>query len=189
MPRVKLFDQDEALNKAMELFWEKGYASTSLLDLTEHLGISKGSFYDTFYSKRIIFEKAFELYRLSNIEMLTVLFNSEPNVKKGIRKLFEFNLEQAINDSRHKGCFVANTCSELGGSDMEMKTVLTEHHKNLHKSISGYLKKGNFTKDLDIENITDYFITFLTGLNQEVKFKTDKSKILKSIDLVLQVLD
>ena len=44
MPRVKSFDKEEALGKALNLFWEKGYEATSLTDLTTHLGIEKGRF-------------------------------------------------------------------------------------------------------------------------------------------------
>ena len=55
MPRVKTFDQKEALGKAMELFWEKGYEATSLSDLTTRLNIGKGSFYNTFGSKRQLY--------------------------------------------------------------------------------------------------------------------------------------
>ena len=92
MPRVKLFSKDEALQKAMELFWEKGYASTSLSDLTTHLGIGKGSFYATFNSKQELFEEAFELYRKTQVGLLQQLLNSEPDVKVGLKKLLELNL-------------------------------------------------------------------------------------------------
>ena len=92
MPRVKLFDKKEVLLKAMELFWEQGYASTSLSDLTKHLKISKSSFYDTFGSKREIFEDAFAIYRDTNVNTMLSVLDSEDDPRVGIRKLFEFNL-------------------------------------------------------------------------------------------------
>ncbi len=48
MPRVKLFDESEVLNKATNLFWKKGYHATSIQDLVNHLGINRGSLYDTY---------------------------------------------------------------------------------------------------------------------------------------------
>ena len=68
MPRVKMFNEQEALEKAMLLFWEKGYTATSLNDLTQSMGISKGSFYDTFHGKHDLFEKVFETPSVSTEE-------------------------------------------------------------------------------------------------------------------------
>ena len=51
MPRVKLFDENEILKKSMELFWKKGYSATSVQDMVNHLGINRGSMYDTFGDK------------------------------------------------------------------------------------------------------------------------------------------
>ena len=66
MPRVKLFDQNEVLTKAMNLFWKQGYAATSVQDLVQHLGINRASLYDTFGDKDQLFKKSFELYRKQN---------------------------------------------------------------------------------------------------------------------------
>jgi TetR/AcrR family transcriptional repressor of nem operon len=51
MPRVKLFDENEVLNKAMNLFWKQGYSATSIQDLVSHLGINRASLYDTYGDK------------------------------------------------------------------------------------------------------------------------------------------
>ncbi len=51
-----MFDEEKALGKALDLFWEKGYRATSLNDLTIRLSIGKGSFYDTFGSKKQLFD-------------------------------------------------------------------------------------------------------------------------------------
>jgi len=189
MPRVKLFNEVEALEKAINLFWEKGYADTSLTDLTERLGISKGSFYATFTSKRALFDNAFSVYRKSNINFLETMLNSESDVKTGIRKLFEFNLEQAFNDKNRKGCFVANTCSEMGGADEGIRNHLKSHHKAVHTILSKYLQKESEVKGFDSNQVSDVYITFLTGINQEVKFKEDKKRIAKSVDLMVSLIE
>ncbi len=50
MPRVKLFNDQEVLTKAMNLFWKQGYSATSIKNLTSHLGMDRASLYDTFGS-------------------------------------------------------------------------------------------------------------------------------------------
>ena len=97
MPRAKSFDRKEALTKAMELFWEKGYASTSLQDLTECMGIGKGSFYATFESKESLFTDTLELYKEINRNEVLALLEAEKDVKQGLRKLLLHNLEQLLD--------------------------------------------------------------------------------------------
>ena len=79
MPRVKLFDENEVLTKAMNLFWKQGYAATSVQDLVTHLGINRASLYDTFGDKEQLFKKSFELYRKTNIEGLKHFLDSQKN--------------------------------------------------------------------------------------------------------------
>jgi len=60
--RPRSFDEDVALRHATELFWEKGYAATSLDDLLAAMGIARSSFYSTFGSKQKVLWRALELY-------------------------------------------------------------------------------------------------------------------------------
>ena len=188
MPRVKLFNKEEALKKAMELFWEKGYAATSLSDLTNHLGIGKGSFYATFNSKQALFEDAFDLYRNSKVELLEQLLNSEPNVKIGLSKLLEFNLEELLSDNKHKGCFIANTCSEFSGANEILKEKLDEHYSIMQKALGNYLKSGKVSPK-KAESIAATIITFLMGMSQQAKFRRDKKRYLSSIKHLVGLLD
>ncbi len=184
MPRVKLFNKEEALRKAMELFWEKGYASTSLSDLTEHLGIGKGSFYATFYSKQALFEDAFDLYRNSKVELLEQLLNSEQNVKIGLK----FNLEELLSDNKHKGCFIANTCSEFSGTNEILKEKLVKHYTIVQQALVNYMRLGKVSPK-KAESVAALIITFLMGMNQQAKFKRDKMSYLSSIKQLVGLLD
>ena len=59
MPRVKRFNENKVLSNATELFWEQGYHATSIQDLVSHLGINRGSLYDTYGGKNNCFTKHF----------------------------------------------------------------------------------------------------------------------------------
>ena len=63
MARRKEFDRDEALHKAMEVFWSRGYEATSVGDLVEHMGINRQSLYDTFGDKHSLYLAALDRYR------------------------------------------------------------------------------------------------------------------------------
>ncbi|MEM6807425.1 MAG: helix-turn-helix domain-containing protein, partial [Bacteroidota bacterium] len=117
MPRVKSFDKEEALHKAMVLFWEKGYEATSLSDLTAFLGISKSSFYDTFLSKRKLFESCLDRYMEKRLKDFERAFTSEEEVETALKKSLILLLDEMLSDEKRKGCLVANTSAELGGRD------------------------------------------------------------------------
>ena len=62
MARTKCFNRDEALEKAMQAFWAKGYEATSVQDLVDCMGINRGSLYDTFGDKHQLFLEALDQY-------------------------------------------------------------------------------------------------------------------------------
>jgi len=187
MPRIKMFNEQEALEKAMLLFWEKGYTATSLTDLTQSMGISKGSFYDTFHGKHDLFEKVFEIYRATMLDKLKGILDSETDVKQGMRKLMTFTVEEAFNDEQHKGCFAANVCSELGGRDDYMGSILRDHNSNVRTIIANYL--SNDPRLANPEQLAGFFLTVLTGINQEVKVQRDKNKLLQTVEMSLHLLN
>src|SRR3984957_7648127 len=60
--RPRAFDDEKALNRAMQVFWRKGYLGTSLSDLTEAMGINRPSLYAAFGNKKSLFRKALDRY-------------------------------------------------------------------------------------------------------------------------------
>ena len=69
MARIKEFDENEVLERAKLLFWKQGFHATSIQNLVDHLGISRGSIYDTFGGKNELYEKALKVYKLSLIHI------------------------------------------------------------------------------------------------------------------------
>src|SRR5210317_1302244 len=142
MPRVKLFDENEVLTKAMNLFWKQGYAATSVQDLVSHLGINRSSLYDTFGDKEQLFRKSFELYRKTNIEGLKQFLGGHNDIREGFTKLFDNAIQEAITDNDRKGCFVVNTTTELVPNDESIAEVLQSNKREFVNIFLEYLKKG-----------------------------------------------
>ncbi|MDW3650752.1 MAG: TetR/AcrR family transcriptional regulator [Bacteroidia bacterium] len=188
MPRVKSFDKNEALNKAMILFWEKGYEATSLSDLTSFLGISKSSFYDTFEGKRKLFENCLDLYMSMRLEAFEKVFTEEKDIKAALMKILTAILDEMLSDEKRKGCLVANTSAELGGRDNFIRESLMGHHQAIHKKFSTYLKKLNWDYKIDRDSFIDLLMTFVMGMKQEVKFNHDRERFQNSITHLLNIL-
>ena len=188
MPRVKSFDKEEALHKAMMLFWEKGYEATSLSDLTAFLGISKSSFYDTFLGKKKLFESCLDLYMSRRLKDFEKAFASEREVEKALKKSLELLMDEMISDEKRKGCLVANTSAELGGRDEFIRDSLMKHHQAMHKQISTCLSSSKWKYKIKQESFVDLLMTFVMGMKQEVKFHPDRQKFMNSISHILGFL-
>ncbi|MCP4522274.1 MAG: TetR/AcrR family transcriptional regulator [Cytophagales bacterium] len=192
MPRVKKFDENEVLSKAMNLFWKQGYSATSVQDLVSHLGINRGSLYDTFGDKEQLFKKSFELYIDSNKKGLTRFLNNYQNVKEGIAELFSNAIQEAINDEDKKGCFVVNTTTELIPNDEKLLIILERNKQDFEKIFHGYLKKGQakgqITKEQDLEATASLFYTLYNGIRVVSKVNPNKTKLLNSVNVALSLL-
>lgn len=193
MPRVKLFDEQEALTKAMNLFWKQGYAATSIQDLVSHLGINRASLYDTFGDKEQLFRKSFELYRRNNLEGLKQFLGSHEDMREGFTKLFEQAIQEAVEDADRKGCFVVNTTTELVPNDESIAKVLESNKIDFENIFLEYLQKGEDTgqlkTDQDLQSIAALFYTLYNGLRVVSKVQPDKKSLSQSVKVALSVLD
>ena len=113
MARTKDFDEDEVLQKAVCLFWHKGYNGTSMQDLVDGLGISRSSIYDTYGDKHALFVKTLQRYEESVYEKVVEIVNQTAPAKEIIKQLLNFITSELLNDEQHKGCFLVNAAIEV----------------------------------------------------------------------------
>ena len=193
MPRVKLFSEEEALEKAMMIFWKKGYHDTSIQDLVDNLGINRASLYDTFGGKKKLFDSVFECYRKSGNEGLREVLNSQDNVKETFRMIFHHVIEGDMADPDNKGCLVANTTTELLPHDNELKSVITRHKESVEKIFYDFLllgvDRGEISASKDLKTMASLLYTLLTGLRVTGKTRPDQKESMASVDAVLSLLD
>jgi TetR/AcrR family transcriptional repressor of nem operon len=193
MPKTKLYDKDEMLQKAMTLFWKQGFHATSMQELVNYLGINRSSIYDSFGSKKNLFDDALELYYNSAREATLELLNNEPKVKNGVMKLLESSIFCVIDDIDKKGCFVVNTASELIPGDRELLLALIKNKEIFETIFYEYLLKGKengeITSDVDLKIISHLVYTMLCGINIVAKIQDDRKCLVEQITLVMSLLD
>ena len=151
MPWEKAFDVDAALEKAGDTFWSNGYKATSMRDLLDAMGIQKGSFYDTYGSKKEAYLRALEQY----IETRAVA----PGARAGQtpRQALELHLEQVfkecIGPDGHRGCMVVNCALELAHSDATVGKVvrraLQDHENFILQYIVAAQQMGDVSSSVD----------------------------------------
>jgi len=122
MPRTKTFVREEILEKAMELFWKKGFHGTSMQDLVDHLGINRASLYATYGDKYQLFLETLTQYRKEQIHMLNKLLKQPEDI---IKFLEDFLVQQNVDGSCSKdGCFIVNTSIDMAPHDEKVNKLV-----------------------------------------------------------------
>src|SRR3954470_9130493 len=111
MAGVKQFDQDEVLDRAMAVFWERGYEATSIQDVVEATGLNRGSLYATFSDKKQLFLAVLAHYadRVGNPLMAEL---ADPNPRQAIERMFAAILRRTSDPTQPRGCLITNTALE-----------------------------------------------------------------------------
>ncbi len=187
MARIKEFDESAVLDKALKLFWNKGYNGTSAQELVTELGISRSSLYDTFGDKRSLFLKALKQYETNNTAVMVKMANESTDALKTIKQIFQTLLQDSILDTQNMGCFVVNTAIELSSHDPEIKDIISENLRLTEEAFFTVLKKGKknnqINADIDPRSTARFLLNNVMGL--KVSFRAGQSK--KSIEDVIKL--
>lgn len=155
MPWEKSFNEDEAVGKAMKVFWEKGYEPASMADLIAGTGISRGSLYNAFGGKEQLFVKALQKYDTDNRRGILAEMEAMDDPKRAIATLFDGIVAETVADTRKKGCFLVNTASELVTHGEEVnrivRTGLREFEAFFRRSIEVAQARKQLPDSLDPE--------------------------------------
>lgn len=123
MPRKKTFTLEFALDKAMELFWERGYQNTSMREIAEHLGLSRSSIYATFGDKHTLFVETLRRYGAEcRAPGLNELANATAP-RSALIRVFELAVEAGAA-RQHDHCLLVNTAMQLKCSDPEVTQMV-----------------------------------------------------------------
>jgi TetR/AcrR family transcriptional repressor of nem operon len=189
MGRPKEFEPDAAVGQAMELFWRKGYGSTTPQDLVETLGIGKGSLYNAFTSKHGLFELALRRYGDRKVAALTELLDSPGPVKPLLRGVLRQLALVDPDDPRPRGCLATNTMAELAGSD----EVATDLVRGIFDRIEGTLqaavergqRAGEIDASRDPRDIASLLLGVLVGMNVLAKAAEGPERLSRIVDAAL----
>jgi len=192
MARTRVFDEKEVLDKAMELFWRKGYNATSAQDLVDNLGISRSSLYDTFGDKHSLFVKALLQYRKDKIDPVLQGAEAVIDVEAYIRFFFGSVKDEALSDNASKGCFVVNSVVELAPVDSDIATIanaiMRDTEEALYKVIKEGQHRGIFTDRYPARSLARFIFNALNGLRVTVKFDADKKMYEDIVEVSLSAL-
>lgn len=192
MARTKVFDEQMVLDKAMRLFWQKGYNATSAQDLVDSLGISRSSLYDTYGDKHSLFVKALRQYRKEKMDATINAAQTVEDVEAYIRTLFEFVKIEAMEEGRSKGCFMVNSAVEMAPVDGEIANIVNSIMHDFEEAACTAIQRGQdqglFTTKFSARSLARFVFNSLSGLRVTVKFDASKQAFDDIVEVCLATL-
>jgi TetR/AcrR family transcriptional regulator, transcriptional repressor for nem operon len=193
MARQKEFDRDEVLQKAMEVFWSRGYEAASIQELVTHMRINRQSLYDTFGDKHALYLQALDRYRDVEGRKLIELLERPGSVKKSLRQLFERVVEEALCDGQRRGCFMGNAMSELAGhcKDTAARTCsnMEAAEGAFYRALLRGKKEGELKGVREPRAVARFLYSSLQGLALRAKATQDRKTLEDVVKVTLSVLD
>lgn len=180
MSRPREFDVDRALHQSMEVFWTKGFKSTSYEDLTRTTQVKKQSLYCVFKDKRDLFLKALALYREQSIVMLEELASREVSPLKKLEAICDATLYQNEEKMR-RGCLILNSALEFGYDDREVNREVTlmfdQVERILERIIRDGQEQGLITERQSGKELAVYLNNVLSGAKAMEKSGASREQI------------
>jgi TetR/AcrR family transcriptional regulator, transcriptional repressor for nem operon len=189
--RTKEFNQEQALDAAMHLFWERGYEATSIQDLVDATGVQRQSLYDTFGSKHEIFLQSLVRYQsLEGHQLSDLLSRHSKGGLPLIRAIFESCASQTVCDAR--GCFAANCAAELGSSDEAVAERVRIGRQGLEGVFERCLVQARDARQLknssSVSALAQFLVNAFFGLRLIAKTRPTKAMIDNVVSVTLAAL-
>jgi TetR/AcrR family transcriptional regulator, transcriptional repressor for nem operon len=167
VPRTKAFQPAEALDRAMELFWRRGYAGTGLDRLVRRTGASRYGLYATFGGKRDLFLASLERYSQTvmdpMLEPLEVARASAP----AIRLFFDRVLGIIRTAGDGRGCFICNAAFERGAIDAAAARRARRHfdrvRRLLARALTNARRDGSLSPHRAVQSYADHLLGTAAG--------------------------
>lgn len=187
MARSKAFNEDEVLDKAVAVFWAKGYEATSMQDLVEAMGIQRGSLYATFGNKQQLFLQSLERYGKVVVKQLLDILQSKPSAIESIEAFFAQLVEHLLTAGPLRSCLVTNSAIERGLRDDATKQQVLYLLNGLEQCFYNTLLRardsGEISTELDLKKVAIYLTSSMQGLLVMGKLCSERS-VLENINQV-----
>lgn len=172
MARPKAFDRDEALKRAMAVFWDKGYEATSTDDLVRAMGIGRQSMYDTFGDKHRLFLESLQRYNAESGSGLLERLHAGASPLMAIEKVL-LSIAHQTPEERARGCMGVNATAELAQKDPEVASIIRATGMLCETAFEQILREakrqGEISPSVDEKKGGRFLLSALQGLRVTAK--------------------
>lgn len=167
MPRSAPYDRDQALDRALDLFWRQGYHATSLKDLETTLQMKPGSIYAAFKSKEALFCAALDRYRAQDLDAMNATVAAAASPLEGLKACFRGHA--LGQDGQPRACMLSRTALELAHADTPAGTAARAHLSDVEAAFADHIiaaqRAGEIDPDANPERLAKRVQAKLMGLS------------------------
>ena len=181
MSRVKEFDEDQALKSAEFLFWERGFAGTSMQALEDTMGLSRTSIYNTFGNKRALYQKALERYMNTELVRFLKIIEKSSTFKSARQAILKETISHHFRSSHPGGCLVVLSVLEDYQHDKITRKILQSAilclQQGLEQRVIRAVKEGELPTETQCATEADQVVALIAGILVLAKANTSKKRL------------
>lgn len=181
--RPRSFDRDEALERAMEVFWKRGFEGASLNDLTEAMGINPPSLYAAFGDKEHLFLEAVERYQTKRGDECP--YADAPTAEEAIEKLLTYAAMEFSRPSNPRGCLMVMAATTSSTSSARLQSALARHRAEarayLKARIDRGLAEGELPRGTDTGALADFYHAIVAGMSLQARDGASRKRLMAMV--------
>jgi TetR/AcrR family transcriptional regulator, transcriptional repressor for nem operon len=187
--RPRSFDVEAAVERAMDVFWSRGYHATALPDLLRATKLSRGSLYAAFGDKHSLFLRALDRYIDDALMRMDSEFAPEKEPVDGLRAFLAGYVERMSGANGRRGCLLVATAMELAGQDAEVGRRVAGFFKTMEARVADALSRaktaGKLADGVEPSSAARILICFLWGLRVVAKTAPTRTTWQATVDALL----
>ncbi|GAB2891504.1 TetR/AcrR family transcriptional regulator [Paraburkholderia jirisanensis] len=191
--RPREFDIDTALDKAAEVFSERGFHATSIVDLTGAMGLASGSVYKAFKDKQSVFTAAFDHLQSARVEKLRRVVSSDKPARDIIHGVLTHYADLSHGAEGKRGCLLVGSAATLTTFEDDVAQRVTSGLRNLEILLANLIragqKDGSIRKNLDGEAIARLMLCIAQGMRVIGKTGRTRAQMRQAADAAMSLLD
>ena len=187
--RPLAFNQDEALDKALNVFWSRGYEGASMAELTEALGINKPSIYAAFGNKEALFRKALARYTASPAAFVGEAMK-EPTARQAVEKMLMQAVDFFCDKSTPNGCMIVQGALTCGQSSYIIQKELIAYRGHFERSLTKRFElaelQGDLPQHVNTKQLAKYIATFHQVMSVQATSGATREELLAIVEMALK---
>lgn len=191
MGRPQVFNEDFVIDKALDIFWEKGYSAASTKDLINGTGISNGSFFNSFGDKGNLYFKCLQKYNVIHITALETLLTANLPIKEKLKQLFLEATKKQPGKETYRGCFFFNTSIDNGVDNADTLTLVQYIDKRIESAfltaVEMAKENNEITTNVTSIALAQYLFNVLNGLRVLLLNPAPQTTINNVINVTLEL--
>jgi AcrR family transcriptional regulator len=187
--RPRAFDADKALDRALEVFWRKGYEGTAISDLTKAMRINRPSIYAAFGNKEELFHKVLDRYAEGPASYVQRAL-AEPTAKRAVEGLLLAAAEIPTDGRGPRGCLLVQSALSCGDAAESVRRELNSRRADGEAELRKRLKRAKAERDLprsaDPAKLARYVMTVAHGMSVEAAAGASQRELLQVVKTAMR---